>query len=224
MVEAQHLVLTQALGVNHLRLIVGTSMGCMHSFVWGEAYPGFADALMPLACNPVQIAGRNRMWREMSIEAVKDDPDWKAGDYTKEPQAALRTMADIVLIAGSAPRLMQNKFPTRDAADAYLDKFMQTELASTDANDAMYQLDASRDYDPSARLASIEVPVMWVNSADDFINPPELGIAEQRVHDLKHGKFVLLPVSDLTHGHGTHTWANAWKQYLAELLQESGGT
>ena len=222
MVEAQHLILTQALGVNHLRLIMGTSMGCMHSFVWGEAYPGFADALMPLACNPVQIAGRNRMWREMSIEAVKNDPDWKGGDYTTQPQAALRTMADLVLIAGSAPRLMQNKYPTRDEADAYLDKFMKTELATTDANDAMYQLAASSDYDPSAKLGTIGVPVMWVNSADDFINPPELGIAEQKVHELKHGNFVLLPISDLTHGHGTHTWANAWKQYLAQLLQESG--
>jgi len=223
MVAAQHLVLTKGLGVNHLRLIIGTSMGCMHSFVWGETYPGFADALMPLACNPVQIAGRNRMWREMAIDAVRDDPDWKGGDYTSEPLRALRTMADITLIAGSAPRLMQQKFPTRDAADAYLAKYMQAEIASTDANDAMYQLAASRDYDPSGRLGTIDVPVMWVNSADDFINPPELGIAEQKVHELKHGRFVLLPVSDATHGHGTHTWAEAWKQYLAALLQSGTG-
>ena len=220
MVAAQHLLLTEGLGVNHLRLIMGTSMGCMHAFVWGETFGHFADALMPLACNPVQIAGRNRMWRDMAIDAVRDDPDWKGGDYTSEPQRALRTMADVTLIAGSAPRLMQQKFPTRDGADAYLAKFMKQELAETDANDAMYQLAASRDYDPSAKLSSIDVPVMWVNSADDFINPPELGIAEQKVKELPHGRFVLLPVSDLTHGHGTHTWANAWKQYLAELLRE----
>jgi homoserine O-acetyltransferase/O-succinyltransferase len=221
MVAAQHLLLTLGLGVDHLRLVTGTSMGCMHAFVWGETYPHFMDALMPLACLPVQIAGRNRLWRKMAMEAIESDPEWKGGEYTVEPQQALRSWIDILLIAGSAPLQMQKTMPTRDAADKYLEKAYETRIKDLDANDVLYQLDASRNYDPSAGLEKIEAPVMWVNSADDFINPPELGIAEEEVKRIKNGKFVLLPISDQTYGHGTHTHAAAWKQYLAELLKES---
>ncbi len=221
MVAAQHLLVTDGLHVDHLRLVMGTSMGCMQSFVWGETYPGFADALMPLACLPAQIAGRNRMWRKMIIDAIKDDPAWQDGDYKTEPRAALRTVSDILMIAGSAPLVAQKNFPTRDAADKGVDDYVSKDLAELDANDILYQVDASRDYDPSAGLAGITVPVMWVNSADDFINPPELGIAQAIAPQLKNGKFVLIPISDKTHGHGTHTWAAVWQSYLAELLKES---
>jgi homoserine O-acetyltransferase len=218
MVAAQHELLEKGLGVNHLRLILGTSMGCMHSWVWGETYPDFMDALMPLACLPVQIAGRNRLWREMVIEGIRADPEWKNGDYTTEPRAALQISADFLLIAGSAPLLMQKNLPTRDAADKYLDGSMKRITSTLDANDLLYAVNASRSYDPSAKLETIKAPVMFVNSADDFINPPELGIAEREIKRVRNGKFVLIPVSEQTHGHGTHTWAGIWQQHLKELL------
>src|SRR5579862_892688 len=220
MVAAQHELLEKGLSVNHLRLLMGTSMGCMHSWVWGETYPDFMDALMPLACLPVQIAGRNRLWREMVMEGIRQDPDWKNGDYTSEPRAALQISADFLLIAGSAPLLMQKNLPTRDAADRYLDESTKRITANLDANDFLYAVSASRNYDPSAQLEKIKVPVMFVNSADDFINPPELGIAEREIKRVRKGKFVLIPTSDQTHGHGTHTWAAVWQQYLKELLAE----
>jgi homoserine O-acetyltransferase len=221
MVAAQYALLTQGLNVNHLRLVIGTSMGCMHAFVWGESYPDFMDALMPLACLPVQIAGRNRMWRKMVMEAIENDPAWKGGEYKKEPQAGLRTASDLLLIAGSAPHQMQKAYPARDVADKDLEDFTQKQLSTLDANDLLYQVNASRNYDPSQTLEKITARVMWVNSADDFINPPELGIAEQQVQKLQHGRFVLIPTSDKTHGHGTHTWAAVWKDYLEELLRKS---
>ena len=221
MVAAQHELLEKGLGVNHLRLILGTSMGCMHSWVWGETYPDFMDALMPLACLPVQIAGRNRLWRKMVIDGIRQDPDWKNGDYTSEPRAALQIDADFLLIAGSAPLLMQKNLPTRDAADKFLDGSMKHITSTLDANDFLYAVSASRNYDPSAKLETVKVPVMFVNSADDFINPPELGIAEREIKRVPKGRFVLIPVSNQTHGHGTHTWAAVWQQYLKELLQGS---
>jgi homoserine O-acetyltransferase len=222
MVAAQHELLEKGLGVNHLRLVMGTSMGCMHSWVWGETYPEFMDTLMPLACLPVQIAGRNRLWRDMVIEGIRQDPEWKNGDYTTEPRAGLQISADFLLIAGSAPLLMQKNLPTRDAADKFLDDTEKRITATLDANDFLYAVSASRNYDPSAKLETIKVPVMFVNSADDFINPPELGIAEREIKRVPRGKFVLIPISDQTHGHGTHTWAAVWQQYLKELLEESG--
>jgi homoserine O-acetyltransferase len=222
MVNAQYALVTQGLEVNHLRLVLGTSMGCMHTWMWGEAHPDFVDALMPLACLPVQIAGRNRLWRDLIIDAIRSDPQWAEGEYRGEPAAALRTAAGILLIAGSAPIQMQLSLPTRDAADEFLKKYMERQLAELDANDLLYQVASSQDYDPSAALDKIRAPVMWINSADDFINPPEIAIAEREIKRVKNGRFVLLPASDQTHGHGTHTWAAVWQQYLAQLLGSSG--
>jgi homoserine O-acetyltransferase len=221
MVFAQHLLLIEGLGIQHLRLIFGTSMGCMHSFVWGETYPDFMDALMPMACLPVQIAGRNRVWRKLLMDAIRDDPEWKDGEYKQEPTPGLRTAQILLAIAGSAPLLMQKNLPTQQAADKYVADSIESRIASLDANDLLYQVNASRNYDPSPQLESMTVPVMWINSADDFINPPELGIAEQESRRLKKGTFVLLPISEKTHGHGTHTWAVAWKEYLQQLLDQS---
>ncbi len=221
MVKAQHDLLEQGLGVNHLRLVMGTSMGCMHSWVWGETYPDFMDALLPLACLPVEIAGRNRIWRKMIIDGIRQDPDWKNGDYTTEPRAAHQISADFLLIAGSAPLVMQRNLPTREQADKYLAEFEKRVAPGLDANDFLYAVSASRNYDPSSRLDTIKARVMFINSADDFINPPELGIAEQEIKKVKKGRFVLLPISEKTHGHGTHTDAGVWKDYLKELLSES---
>jgi homoserine O-acetyltransferase len=221
MVLAQYLLLTKGLDVNHLRLVMGTSMGCMHTFMWGEAYPDFMDALMPLACLPVQIAGRNRLWRDLTMDAIRNDPQWAKGDYTTQPMSALRTVAGLLLIAGSAPIQMQLTLPTRDAADEFLEKYMPRQMETLDANDFLYQVNASRDYDPSSGLEKIKAPLLHINSGDDFINPPELGIAEREIKHVKNGRFILLPASDQTHGHGTHTWAAVWQQYLAQLLESS---
>jgi homoserine O-acetyltransferase/O-succinyltransferase len=220
MVELHHRLLTDGLGVNHLRLIFGTSMGCMHSWVWGESYPDFTDALMPMACLPVQIAGRNRIWRKMVMDGIRNDPEWKGGEYTTEPQMALRTARDFLLIAASAPLRMQNRYPTRDAADKFLDDYFN-DAAPLDANDLLYQVNASRNYDPSPGLEKIKAQVMYINSGDDFINPPGLGIAEREVKRVKNARFVLIPESEQTFGHGTHTHAELWKHYLAELLEKT---
>ena len=221
MVAAQHELVQKGLGVDHLRLVMGTSMGCMHSWVWAETYPNYMDALMPLACNAVPVAGRNRLWRKMVIDAIRNDPEWKNGEYTTQPRTALEVATDIQLIAGSAPIQMQKSFPTRDEADKYLEDYRKRYAEGFDANDFLYAVSASRNYDPSPQLGSITIPVMWINSGDDFINPPELGMAEQEIKRVKNGRFVLIPASDQTHGHGTHTWAAVWQQYLKELLDES---
>jgi homoserine O-acetyltransferase/O-succinyltransferase len=220
MVLAQYDLLAEGLGVNHLRLILGTSMGCMHAWVWGETYPGFMDAMMPLACLPVEIGGRNRIWRKMVIDGIRQDPEWKNGEYTTEPRAALQVSEDFLIVAGSAPLLMQKNLPAREAADQYLEQTMKR-TSTLDANDMLYAVSASRNYDPSPKLGTITAPVMFVNSADDFINPPELGIAQREIKNVKNGRFVLIPASDQTHGHSTHTWAVFWQQYLQQLLEES---
>ncbi|HVS77756.1 MAG TPA: alpha/beta fold hydrolase [Steroidobacteraceae bacterium] len=222
MVRAQHQMLLGALHVDHLRLILGTSMGCMQSFVWGEAYPRFADALMPLACMPIEIAGRNRLWRYMAMQSIRDDPAWDGGNYTHEPIEGLEGAADMLVIATSAPQQMQKDLPTRKQADDYVNARVNELASHMDADDFLYYFDASRDYDPEPRLGSIVAHVMWINSADDFINPPELDtIARQLVRRMPRARFVLVPASMSTYGHGTHTHAAVWKRYLVELLDES---
>jgi len=221
MVAAQYRLLTDGLKVSHLRLVMGTSMGGMHTWVWGETHPEFMDALMPLACQPVAIAGRNRIWRKMVMDAIRQDPEWQGGDYTAQPKAALRTALDLLLIAGSAPLRMQLEESTRDSADRYLEAYFKARMPGLDANDLLYQVDASRNYDPEPGLKEIIAPVMFVNSADDFINPPELGIAERDIQKVAHGQFVLLPISEQTRGHGTHTWAALWRPHLEALLKSS---
>jgi len=221
MVTAQHELLENGIGVNHLRLILGTSMGCMHAWVWGETYPDFVDALMPLACLPVPIAGRNRVWRKMLMDGIRQDPAWEKGEYVTQPADGIRNAADLLIVAGSAPQLMQKNLPTRDAADQYLDETMKRVSANLDANDILFAVNASRNYDPAPRLETIKARVVFVNSADDFINPPDLGIAEREIKRLSTGRFVLIPASDQTHGHGTHTWAAVWQQYLRDLLESS---
>jgi homoserine O-acetyltransferase len=222
MVAAEHALVTQGLGVDRLRLLMGTSMGCMHAWMWAETWPDAMDAVMPLACLPVAIAGRNRTWRKLTIDGILHDPAYDGGNYQAEPEAALRLAATTFVIAGSAPLEMQQRLPTRDAADAAAEEATRKWMATHDANDVLYALRASGDYDPSRDLERITAPVMFVNSADDFINPPELGIAEREIKRVRRGKFVLLPASTATHGHGTHTWAALWKPYLVELMAESG--
>jgi homoserine O-acetyltransferase/O-succinyltransferase len=220
MVEAQYRLLTDGLNVNHLRLLMGTSMGCMHSWLWTETYPDFMDAALPLACLPVQIAGRNRVTRKMILDSIRTDPEWLNGDYKEQPRG-LRTAIYLLMIMGSSPLQMQKQYPSRDQADAFLDSSLQSRMASTDANDLLYQVDSSRNYDPSSQLENIKTHMLYINSADDFINPPELCIAEQQIRRVKRGRFVLLPISDQTRGHGTHTLPAIWAPYLTELMAES---
>jgi homoserine O-acetyltransferase len=224
MVAAQHELLTKGLGIDHLRLVLGTSMGCMHAWAWAVTYPDYMDAVMALACLPVQVAGRNQMWREMALEAIRGDPDWKNGDYTVQPRAAQQFWSDVALIAFSAPLPLQVAAPTRVAANQYLAEQAKQSAATFDANDALYAVDASRDYDPSSQLASISAAVMLVNSADDFINPPELGIAQREITRVKRGRFALIPASAQTHGHLTFGWPVFWQQHLRQLLEESSST
>jgi len=218
MVRSQRMML-DAMKIDHLRLILGTSMGCMESFVWGETYPGFADALAPLACLPVEIAGRNRMMRYMAIQAIKQDPAWMGGEYKAQPALGLRSALELQFVMSSSPLQLQKQAPTREAAEKLADSVLQRMAAGTDANDLVYYWNASRNYDPSPNLGKITVPVLWINSADDYINPPELGIAEKMVKLMPNARFILLPISDATRGHGTHTAAAVWKDYLAEFMR-----
>jgi homoserine O-acetyltransferase len=220
MVAAQHAML-EALGVKHLRLLFGTSMGCMMSFVWGETYPGFARALMPMACEPIEIAGLNRMWRQLAINGIEADPAWNGGNYTSQPMSGLRSAENLLFVAGSAPLYYQAQFPTRGAASAYAEDRVASAVKQLDANDLLYQLDSSRNYNPWRDLEKIAVPVTWINSADDFINPRNLGVPDQAVKRMPNARFRLIPESNETHGHGTHTWAKFWKADLIELLARS---
>ena len=224
MVAAQHALTHDGLGIEQLRLVMGTSMGCMHSFVWAETYPAGARAVFPLACLPVEIAGRNRLWRALAMDAIRADPAWDAGNYQAEPKMGLIAAEDLLIVAGAAPWPMQLAMPTHAQVDAYAAAEPQKRAATIDANDTLYQLDASRTYDPAkGGLEKITAPLTWVNSADDFINPPELPIARETIKRIKTGKFVLIPAGPDTHGHGTHTWAVFWKNDLAALLKRSEG-
>jgi homoserine O-acetyltransferase/O-succinyltransferase len=220
MVESEYRLLTEGLGVKHARLIMGTSMGCMHSWMWGEQHPDFMDALMPLACLPTQVSGRNRVWRRLVSDAIRNDPSWKGGEYTTQPASA-RTVIEMLWLVSSNPVLRQHEAPTRALADSAIDTYVSKSLPQFDANDALYQVEASYDYDPEPGLEKIRVPLYAVNSADDLVNPPELGILEKQIKRVARGKAVVIPYSEQTRGHGSHTLAVLWKQYLEELLKES---
>lgn len=217
MVRAQHRLVTEGLGVNHLRLVMGTSMGGMHTWVWGYTHPELMDALLPLASAPVQIAGRNRMMRGMVIGAIRNDPGWRGGDYTTQPRG-LEYAIHILMMMTSSPLQQQNAAPTRAAADSMLARTVRRYLQTMDANDMLYAFEASRDYDPSPRLGRIRAPLVAVNSADDLVNPPELGILEREIRRVPNGRYILIPTSDETRGHGTHSVPAIWGRYLAELL------
>jgi homoserine O-acetyltransferase len=220
MVEAQYRLLTDGLGVNHTRLVMGTSMGGMHTWLWGEAHHEFMDALMPLASLPAQISGRNRAWRHMIIDAIRNDPAWNDGEYKTQPPS-LRTAAEMLWLMSSNPILRQKEAPTLREADDKIGKFVSDYMKTGDANDVLYALEASHDYDPSPNLEKIRASLLAINSADDLINPPELGILEHEIKRVPHGRAIVIPISDKTRGHGSHTIAALWKDELVKLLKES---
>jgi homoserine O-acetyltransferase/O-succinyltransferase len=220
MIAAQHRLLTEGLGVNHLRLVMGTSMGAMHTWMWGEQYPEFMDALMPLASLPIQISGRNRLWRRIITDAIRNDPEWNGGNYTSQPPS-LRTVHQMLFLVGGNPILRQELMPTMAESDRVIDAVVSYGVKATDANDLLYQFEASRDYDPGPHLEKIRAHLYAVNSEDDFIDPPELGILQREIRRVPKGRAVVIPLSPETRGHGSHTFAVLWKQYLAELLKVS---
>ena len=220
MVEAQHRLLTDGLGVDHARLVMGTSMGGMHTWLWGELHPDFMDALMPLASLPSQISGRNRAWRRMVIDAIRNDSAWSSGEYKTQPPS-LRTAAEMLWFMSSNPVLRQKDAPTLSQTDEVLDKFVDQIVKTDDANDVLYALEASHDYDPGPNLEKIQAPLLAINSADDLINPPELGILEREIKRVPHGRAIVIPFSDKTRGHGSHTLAALWKDQLVDLLKET---
>ena len=222
MLTAEHALLTQGLGVTHLRLVMGTSMGGMHTWLWGERWPDFMDALMPLASVPGQISGRNRVWRRVVIDAIRNDPEWQGGNYTKQPQSA-RTAAEMLWLVSSNPILRQRRSPTLAETDKEIDAYVANWLRTGDANDQLYALEASFDYDPGPNLEKIKAPLFAVNSADDLVNPPEIGLLEKEIKRVPRGRAIMIPLSDKTAGHGTHTLAAVWKNYLVELLLERAG-
>lgn len=222
MVALQHRLLTEGLRVRRARLILGASMGCMHGFVWGETYPDFAQAIMPLACEPIEIAGLNRMWRQALIDGIRNDPAWMNGAYQAQPTAGLRNAASILAIAGAAPLYFQEQWPTRDAATTEIRSRIERSLASADANDMLYQFESSRNYNPWPNLELITTHVMWVNSADDFINPRNFAYPQQALARMgPNARFRMIEETAETRGHGTHTWARFWKQELVDLLARS---
>jgi len=220
MIEAQRRLLVEGLKVDHLRLVMGTSMGGMHSWLWGEMHPDFMDALMPLASLPTQIAGRNRLWRRIAIDGIRNDPRWNSGNYTAQPPG-LRTALQALLLMSSNPVIRQEAAPTLAQADKYFDQQVEALFARTDANDQLYALEASYDYDPGPDLEKIRVPLVAINFADDLINPPELGILEREVRRVPNGRAITWPFTKDTVGHSTHTKAVLWKHELQTLLDQT---
>jgi homoserine O-acetyltransferase len=219
MIRLQHLLVTEGLGLSRLRLVMGTSMGGMHAWMWGYMYPGFMDGLVPLASNPVEIAGRNRIWRKLLVDAIVTDPTWKNGEYTEAPRG-LPNAIGFLLMATSAPLVWQKQFPTAAAADQWLAGQIEARARTSDANDMIYYFRASEGYDPSPHLDRITAPLLAINSADDFVNPPELPMMETLIKNVKRGRFVLIPISDQTRGHGTHSLPPLWSSTLARFVEE----
>jgi homoserine O-acetyltransferase len=220
LVTAQHRLVTEGLKVDHLRLVMGTSMGGMHTWMWATRYPAFMDAAMPLASLPVEISGRNRFFRRMVSDSIRNDPEWKNGEYQAQPRGLVSAVYTLIFMT-SVPLRWQRLAPTRDAADKFFAETVAQRLAANDANDMLYQFESSRDYNPQPDLEKIACPLVAINSADDQVNPPELGILEDQIKRVKKGRAVVIPISGQTRGHSTHSWPALWGSELARLLQES---
>jgi len=218
MVAAQYRLVTEGLGIRHLRLVTGNSMGGMQTWLWGVAHPDFMDALVPMASQPTAMASRNWIMRRMIIDAIRNDPDWQGGNYTAQPPRLKATLVFFGVATSGGTLAYQAQAPTRDAADRLLDARLAAPQAG-DANDILYQWESSRDYDPSPSLDKIAAPVLAINSADDERNPPESGIMDREIERLKNGRLYLIPASAETRGHGTTGMAKFWKEPFAEFLR-----
>jgi homoserine O-acetyltransferase len=217
MVQAQYRLLTEHLGVRHLKLVIGQSMGGMHAWIWGEMYPDFVSTLVPMASQPTAMAGRNWMLRRMMIETIRADPAYNNGNYTEQPASLKYAQSFFSLATGGGTQTLHRQAPTRAAADKIVDARL-AERSSVDANDLIYAYDASRDYDPSPKLETIKAKVLAINAADDERNPVELGILARELKRVKNGRYYEVPASAETRGHGTTGDAKFWKHLLPELL------
>jgi homoserine O-acetyltransferase len=222
MVEAQSRVVTEALGIRHLRLVLGTSMGGMQTWMWGELYPGFMDALVPLASQPIAISGRNWITRRIRIEAIRNDPEWNGGNYETNPTRYVSTLPLSSLMTESVVRL-QEMAPTRQAADDLYRKLVE-EARRNDANNQLYAIEAVMDYDPSKDLDKIRARLLAINFADDALNPPELDVLEPAIRKIPHARHVIIPAGPETHGHYTYFRAALWKSHLAEFMKSLEAT
>ena len=222
MVKAQYRLVQEHLRVGHLRLIIGTSMGCMHAWLWGEAYPDFMDALLPMACLPVAIAGRNRLQRRLMMDAIRNDPEYRNGDYEKQPRGLFIAL-EMNFIATASAEKLQRRAPTAQATDKLMEEAVRERLATIDANDYLFQWDSSRTYDPSPGLEKIRAKVVAINSADDEVNPPELGVMEREIGRVRDGRYILIPAGEKTIGHRTFYVTELWKSVLPELLETRVG-
>jgi homoserine O-acetyltransferase len=215
-IEANHRLLVDGLHVMHLRLVLGVSMGGMQTWMWGERYPEMADALMPVVSQPIAIAGRNWLWRQMVIGAIRNDPDWHNGDYTTEPSQWLRVMPIFAVLTGN-PAQLQTQAPDRKTATALYDNLIE-QAGKNDANDVLYWFDSSYDYNPTAQLNKIRARVLAVNFDDDLLNAADLGVMQRLIPSVPHGRFVEVPEGEHSYGHQTQTHPEAWKGYVSELL------
>jgi len=220
MVDAQHRLVTEHLGVRHLRLVIGNSMGGMQTWMWAEKYPDFMDIAVPMASLPTEVSGRNWMMRRLIIDSIRNDPEWMNGDYTKQPRSAQFSAVFYSIAMSGGNRGLHKAAPTREKADALLNQRLNAQFGG-DANDLLYQWDSSRDYDPSPGLERIQATLLAINSTDDERNPPELGILDREIKRVKKGHVLLIPGSDQTAGHGTTIRAKFWKKELAEILSSA---
>jgi homoserine O-acetyltransferase/O-succinyltransferase len=218
-VKADHRLLTEALGVNHLKLVMGTSSGGMQTWLWGEMYPEFMDGLVPLGCLPIQISGRNRVWRRLISDAIRGDAEWRNGNYATQPPS-LRTAALVAFFMSSNPVLRQRAMPTLVQSDEVIDDYVAAYMEHGDANNMLYAIESCFDYDPAPALGQIKAAVLAINSADDLIDPPELGILEREIKRVPRGRMVMIPYDSKSRGHGSHTFPALWKNELAKLLAE----
>jgi homoserine O-acetyltransferase len=218
-VKADYRMLTEALGINHLKLVMGTSSGGMQTWMWGEIYPEFMDGLVPLGCLPIQISGRNRVWRRMISDAIRGDTDWRNGNYTTQPPS-LRLGAEVAFFMSSNPVLRQRAMPTLAKSDEVIDEYVAAYMEHGDANNMLYAIESCFDYDPQPALGQIKAAVLAINSADDLIDPPELGILEREIKRVPRGRMVMIPYDSKSRGHGSHTYPSLWKNELVKLLAE----
>lgn len=219
-VQAQHRLLTEHLGVKHLRVVIGNSMGGMQTWLWGSKYPGFMDALVPMASQPAEMSSRNWMLRRLIIDSIRNDPTWQGGNYVKQPESARFASVFYSTATNGGSLAYQKAAPTREKADQLLDQRLNAPFTG-DANDHLYQWESSRDYNPAPQLDKIQAAVLAVNSADDERNPPETGVMEREIKRLSNARYYLIPASEQTAGHGTTAQARFWKSELAELLKSA---
>jgi homoserine O-acetyltransferase/O-succinyltransferase len=216
-VASEYRLLTEGIGVRHLRLVLGSSMGGMHTWMWGEMYPDLMDGLVPLASQPIAISGRNWMTRRMLIDAIRNDPDWNGGNYDRNPSHFVYTAPLSALMTESVIQL-QASAPTREAGDAFYERLVE-QARKTDANNLLYATEAVMDYDPSKDLEKIKAKLMAINFADDAVNPPELEVMEPAIKRIRDARLVIVPASTETHGHFTHLRAAFWKSHLAAFMK-----